>query len=51
MTLSDQEYVDVYGARVKTSMTATGASASEVISTLQPPVDEAGDRAPESLAG
>ena len=51
MTLSDQEYVDVYGARVKTSMTATGASASEVISRLQPPADEAADRAPESLAG
>ena len=51
MTLSDQEYVDVYGARVKTSMNATGASASEVISRLQPPADEAADRAPESLAG
>jgi 1-acyl-sn-glycerol-3-phosphate acyltransferase len=51
MTLSDQEYVDVYGARVKKSMDATGASASEVISRLQPPADEAADRAPESLAG
>ncbi|SNS45634.1 1-acyl-sn-glycerol-3-phosphate acyltransferase [Geodermatophilus pulveris] len=51
MTLSGQEYVDVYGARVKTSMDATGASASEVVSRLQPPADEAADRAPESLAG
>jgi 1-acyl-sn-glycerol-3-phosphate acyltransferase len=51
MTLSDQEYVDVYGARVKKSMDATGASASEVVGRLQPPADEAGDRAPESLAG
>ncbi|WNV77302.1 lysophospholipid acyltransferase family protein [Geodermatophilus sp. DSM 44513] len=51
MTLSDQEYVDVYGARVKTSMDATGASASEVVSRLQPPADEAADRAPETLAG
>ncbi|WP_448607906.1 lysophospholipid acyltransferase family protein [Geodermatophilus sp. URMC 60] len=51
MTMSGQEYVDVYGARVKKSMDATGASASEVVSRLQPPVDEAGDRAPESLAG
>ena len=51
MTLSEQEYVDVYGARVKTSMDATGASASEVVSRLQPPADEAADRAPESLAG
>ena len=38
-------------ARVKKSMDATGASASEVVSRLQPPVDEAADRAPESLAG
>jgi len=51
MTLSEQEYVDVYGARVKKSMDATGASASEVVSRLQPPADEAADRAPESLAG
>jgi len=51
MTMSGQEYVDVYGARVKTSMDATGASASEVVSRLQPPADEAADRAPESLAG
>ncbi|MGR6963582.1 lysophospholipid acyltransferase family protein [Geodermatophilus sp. URMC 61] len=51
MTLSEQEYVDVYGARVKTSMDATGASASEVVSRMQPPADEAADRAPESLAG
>ncbi len=51
MTLSAQEYVDVYGATVKKSMDATGASASEVVMRMQPPVDEAGDRAPESLAG
>jgi 1-acyl-sn-glycerol-3-phosphate acyltransferase len=51
MTLSSQEYVDVYGAKVKRSMDATGASASEVVSGMEPPADEAGDRAPESLAG
>ncbi|TYP88371.1 lysophospholipid acyltransferase family protein [Blastococcus xanthinilyticus] len=51
MTLSSQEYVDVYGAAVKKSMDATGASASEVIATLQPPATEAADRAPTSLAG
>jgi 1-acyl-sn-glycerol-3-phosphate acyltransferase len=51
MTLSGQEYVDVYGATVKKSMDRTGASAPEVVATLQPPADEAGDRAPTSLAG
>ncbi len=51
MTLSGQEYVDVYGAQVKKSMDSTGASAPEVVAKLQPPVDEAGDRAPTSLAG
>jgi 1-acyl-sn-glycerol-3-phosphate acyltransferase len=51
MTLSGQEYVDVYGATVKKSMDSTGASAPEVVARLQPPVDEAGDRAPTSLAG
>ncbi len=51
MTLSGQEYVDVYGATVKKSMDATGDSASEIVSRLQPPVTEAGDRAPQSLAG
>lgn len=51
MTLSGQEYVDVYGATVKKSMDSTGASAPEAVATLQPPVDEAGDRAPTSLAG
>jgi 1-acyl-sn-glycerol-3-phosphate acyltransferase len=51
MTLSGQEYVDVYGAQVKKSMDATGASAVEVVSRLQPPLDETGDRLPESLAG
>ena len=51
MTLSGQEYVDVYGAQVKTSMDKTGASAPEVVATLQPPMDEVGDRAPTTLAG
>jgi 1-acyl-sn-glycerol-3-phosphate acyltransferase len=51
MTLSGQEYVDVYGATVKKRMDATGASASDVVSRLEPPVDEAGDRAPDTLAG
>jgi 1-acyl-sn-glycerol-3-phosphate acyltransferase len=51
MTLSGQEYVDVYGATVKKSMDATGASANEVIATLQPPAGEAADRAPTTLAG
>ena len=51
MTLSGQEYVDVYGATVKKAMDATGASANEVIATLQPPVGEAADRAPTTLAG
>ena len=50
-TLSGQEYVDVYGATVKKSMDATGASAPEVVAKLQPPPDEAADRAPTSLAG
>jgi 1-acyl-sn-glycerol-3-phosphate acyltransferase len=51
MTLSGQEYVDVYGATVKKKMDSTGASAPEVVATLDPPADEAGDRAPTSLAG
>ena len=51
MELSGQEYVDVYGATVKKSMDATGASAGEALSTLQAPVSEAADRAPTSLAG
>jgi 1-acyl-sn-glycerol-3-phosphate acyltransferase len=51
MTLSGQEYVDVYGAQVKKSMDKTGASAPEVVARLQPPADEAADRAPTSLAG
>ncbi|WP_345771216.1 lysophospholipid acyltransferase family protein [Geodermatophilus normandii] len=51
MTLSGQEYVDVYGATVKKTMDATGASASDVVGRLQPPAGEAGDRAPQSLAG
>ena len=51
MTLSGQEYVDVYGATVKKSMDATGASAPDVVARLQPPPEEAADRAPTSLAG
>jgi 1-acyl-sn-glycerol-3-phosphate acyltransferase len=51
MTLSGQEYVDVYGAQVKKSMDAGGVSAVEAVSGLQPPVTEAADRAPETLAG
>lgn len=51
MTLSGQEYVDVYGATVKKSMTAGGTSASDAVATLQPPAHEAADRAPTSLAG
>ncbi len=51
MTLSGQEYVDVYGAKVKKSMDATGASAVEVVGQLQPPPQESADRLPSSLAG
>src|SRR5215213_2505824 len=51
MELSGQEYVDVYGATVKKSMDASGASAVEVLGTMQSPAAEAGDRAPTSLAG
>jgi 1-acyl-sn-glycerol-3-phosphate acyltransferase len=51
MTLSGQEYVDVYGAQVKKSMDSTGASAPEVVAQLQPPPEESADRAPTSLAG
>jgi 1-acyl-sn-glycerol-3-phosphate acyltransferase len=51
MTLSGQEYVDVYGATVKKSMDSTGASAPEVIAQLQPPPEELADRAPTTLAG
>jgi 1-acyl-sn-glycerol-3-phosphate acyltransferase len=51
MELSGQEYVDVYGATVKKSMDATGASAVEVLKKIQAPADEAGDRAPTALAG
>jgi 1-acyl-sn-glycerol-3-phosphate acyltransferase len=51
MTLSGQEYVDVYGATVKKSMDATGASAAEVLRRLQPAPEETGDRLPEALAG
>jgi 1-acyl-sn-glycerol-3-phosphate acyltransferase len=51
MTLSGQEYVDVYGATVKKSMTTGSSSAADAVATLQPPVTEAADRAPTSLAG
>jgi 1-acyl-sn-glycerol-3-phosphate acyltransferase len=51
MELSGQEYVDVYGATVKKSMDATGASAVEVLGALQPPATEVADRAPTTLAG
>jgi len=51
MTLSGQEYVDVYGAQVKKSMDESGASAVDAVSDLQPPIEEAGDRRPETLAG
>jgi len=51
MTLSGQEYVDVYGATVKKTMDDTGASAVEVVSKLIPPIEESADRQPESLAG
>jgi 1-acyl-sn-glycerol-3-phosphate acyltransferase len=51
MELSGQEYVDVYGATVKKSMDATGSSAPDVVAKLQPPPQEAADRAPTSLAG
>jgi 1-acyl-sn-glycerol-3-phosphate acyltransferase len=51
MTLSGQEYVDVYGATVKKAMDSTGAGAPEIVAKLTPPVEEAVDRAPTSLAG
>ena len=51
MELSGQEYVDVYGAKVKKSMDTTGVSATEAVSRLQPPAQEAADRLPDSLAG
>jgi 1-acyl-sn-glycerol-3-phosphate acyltransferase len=51
MTMSGQEYVDLYGAKVKQSMDTTGASAVEVVRRLQPPPQEAADRLPSSLAG
>ena len=51
MLLSGQEYVDLYGAKVKKSMDTTGASAVEVVGRLQPPAHETADRLPSSLAG
>jgi 1-acyl-sn-glycerol-3-phosphate acyltransferase len=51
MLLSGQEYVDLYGAKVKKSMDSTGASAVEVVSRLQPLPQESSDRLPSSLAG
>ena len=50
MTLSGQEYVDVYGATVKKSRTA-GSSGADAVATLKPPAGEAVDRAPTTLAG
>jgi 1-acyl-sn-glycerol-3-phosphate acyltransferase len=50
MTLSGQEYVDVYGAHVKKTMDASGVSAVEAVSGLQPPASEAASRAPDTLA-
>ena len=49
MDLSGQEYVDVYGAKVKKSM-ETGLSATEAVGRLQPPAHQA-DRLPSSHAG
>lgn len=51
MLLSGQEYVDLYGAKVKKSMDTTGASAVEVVGQLQPLPHESADRLPSSLAG
>ncbi|MGY5882233.1 lysophospholipid acyltransferase family protein [Modestobacter lacusdianchii] len=51
MELSGQEYVDLYGAKVKKSMDTTGVSAREAVGRLQPPPHEAADRLPSSLAG
>ena len=51
MLLSGQEYVDLYGAKVKKSMDTTGVSATEAVSRLQPAPQEAADRLPSSLAG
>jgi 1-acyl-sn-glycerol-3-phosphate acyltransferase len=51
MTLSGQEYVDLYGAKVKKSMDSTGASAVEAVGRLQPLPAESADRLPSSLAG
>ncbi|MCZ2813009.1 lysophospholipid acyltransferase family protein [Modestobacter sp. VKM Ac-2979] len=51
MELSGQEYVDLYGSKVKKSMDTTGVTATEAVSRLQPPPHEAADRLPSSLAG
>ena len=51
MELSGQEYVDLYGAKVKKSMDTTGMSATEVVGRRQPAPQEAADRLPSSLAG
>ena len=51
MELSGQEYVDVYGAKVKKSMDTTGITATEAVRQLQPAAHEAADRLPNSLAG
>jgi 1-acyl-sn-glycerol-3-phosphate acyltransferase len=51
MELSGQEYVDLYGAKVKKSMDTTGASAKDAVGRLQPRPQGDADRLPDSLAG
>ena len=51
MTMSGQEYVDLYGAKVKAAMDATGKPATEIVAEMRPPAREATDRRPSSLAG
>ncbi len=51
MLLSGQQYVDVYAAKVKAAMDATGKGADEVVSMLKPSPFEAVERVPATLAG
>ena len=51
MELSGQEYVDLYGAKVKAAMDATGSDAVQVVGQMRPPAREAAERLPSSLAG
>ncbi|MPQ97672.1 1-acyl-sn-glycerol-3-phosphate acyltransferase [Modestobacter sp. I12A-02628] len=51
MTLSGQEYVDLYGAKVKAAMDATGNTAVEAVAQMRPPARESADRVPTTLAG